>query len=321
MKSRQVLDGALRHITSATAAYDRLVRKVPPPVAIASALVIAGGLIALGVLYVGSHTIDVLQPGGTVAAQQRDLIIIATLLMLLVVLPVFGLTFYIAWKYREGHSHAAYQPEWDHNHVLEAVWWGVPLVIIAALAGITWRTTHTLDPYRPLASSERPVRVQVIALPWKWLFIYPEYGVATVNQLQIPVSVPVAFEITADAPMNSLWIPQLGGQVYAMAGMTTQLHLQADRPGTYRGSSANISGDGFAGMSFKVHATDRTEFQAWVASAHESRLRLNAESYAALAQPSRNDAPTDYVLDDQSVYATVVAKYMMPHGGGNNGGH
>jgi cytochrome o ubiquinol oxidase subunit II len=273
---------------------------------------VAVGLLALVAWWLQGASIAVLEPKGPVAEQQRSLMITATLLSLLVVVPVFALTFGIAWRYRASNTKARYMPEWDHNKLAEAVWWGVPLLLITVLSVIIYTSSHGLDPYRPLVSSVKPLRVQVVALPWKWLFIYPEQRVASVNLLRLPVDTPVAFEITADAPMNSFWIPQLGGQVYAMAGMSTKLHLLASEPGSYRGSSANLSGEGFAGMTFTAQATGRPEFDAWVQDAQRSTMQLDAASYRQLAAPSQNNAVAVYSVRERDLYNDIMMKYTMP---------
>src|SRR5688572_21939694 len=169
--------------------------------------------------------VAVLEPAGSIAERQRGLIIFASLLSLIVVVPVFALTFYIAWKYRASNKKAKYTPDWDHHTGIEALWWAIPLALITILSVITYKTSHELDPFRPIASDKKPLTVQVVALQWKWLFIYPEQNIASVNFVQFPEDRPVNFQITSDAPMNSFWIPQLGGQMYAMSGMNTKLHL------------------------------------------------------------------------------------------------
>lgn len=278
-----------------------------------------GGLSILGVtallffMVVYGRNAEVFNSAGPIARQQRDLILFSSALMLLVIVPVFALTFGIAWRYRESNTKAKYSPELEGNRVAEAVWWGIPLVLIGVLSVVTWLATYRLDPYRPLSSNTRPVKVQVVALDWKWLFIYPEERVASVNLLHVPVGTPVNFEITSDAPMNSFWIPQLGGQIYAMAGMSTKLHLQADKPGTYRGLSANISGDGFSGMTFRTVATDVNGYQTWLANAQSSADALNRSSYDELAKPSHNNAESVLRLESPQLYADIIGKYMHSH--------
>jgi len=257
--------------------------------------------------------VAVFEPAGTVAAKERQLMIITLLLSIIVVLPVFTMLFVIVWKYREKNAVAAgreYKPDWDHQRSAEFFWWAIPCAIILVLAVITWRSTHELDPYRALDSDKKPLTVQVVALQWKWLFIYPEQNVASVNYLQIPEDTPVNFEITSDAPMNSFWIPKLGGQVYAMEGMTTQLHLMADAPGDYVGSSANLSGKGFAGMDFLVRSSTSGDFSKWVAAARQSRHDLTQAEYANLAKPSEHNPHYFYSSVAPGLYDTIVNKYM-----------
>ncbi len=251
---------------------------------------------------------------GTIADQQRSLMIIATLLMLIVVIPVFVLTFWIAWRYRATNKHAQHSPDWDHNNKLEAIWWGLPCVIIAILAVITWTSSHSLDPYRPLETSKEPVKIQVVALEWKWLFIYPQEKIATVNYVQFPENTPVNFEITADAPMNSFWIPSLGGQIYAMSGMTTKLHLLADKVGSYNGSSANLSGKGFSGMKFVAESVTDTDYMNWVQDVKHKSGQLDSAAYEKLARPTENVPRGSYNLTQSDLYDTIINKYMGSHG-------
>lgn len=264
----------------------------------------------------------VLNPKGWIGDQQRDLMITATVLMMIVVVPVFVLTFYIVFKYNENNKKSKYKPEWDSNIFIELVWWGIPVALISILSVMTWKSSHALDPFRPLDSSVKPLNVQVVALNWKWLFIYPDQNIASVNELYIPVGTPVNFQITSDAPMNSFWIPQLGGQIYAMTGMSTALHLVADEPGSYYGMSSNISGSGFAGMNFMTQATDREKFDKWVASAKQQYLYLDKAQYAQLSKPSRDVEPYVYSYVKNNLYQEIIDKYMEPgtieHGHGNN---
>lgn len=299
---------------------------------------LAGTAAALAVLALvwqlsGGH-FAVLDAKGTIAAQQRDLMLIALGLMLLVVIPVFILTFHIAWTYRAGNHKATYMPEWDGNRKLEALWWGIPGIIIVALSVLIWQSSHSLDPYRPIASASgtQPLTIQVTALQWKWLFIYPEQNIATVNYLQIPEDTPVNFEITADAPMNSFWIPQLGGQVYAMTGMVTKLHLMADEPGVFQGSSANLSGEGFSKMRFVTAAVSRGEFDDWVGSVRSGGQRLDKTVYDKLAAPGEDSVVASYASVQPRLFQGVVDSYgghgadkPAPHGtdtttGGRAGG-
>jgi cytochrome o ubiquinol oxidase subunit II len=256
------------------------------------------------------HTIAILSPAGTVADQQQALIQFAAILGLAVILPVFALTFFIVWRFRDGNVKARYRPDWDSNKKLEAIWWGIPCAIILVLAVVTWQTSHSLDPSRPLESSRKPMTIQVVALNWKWLFIYPEQNIATVNYVQFPEDTPIHFEITSDGPMNSFWVPQLGGQIYAMAGMETTLQLMADNPGSYAGSSANLSGEGFAGMKFTAVSSTNGDFSRWVQSVWESPNRLTIGELEKLSKPSKNNPVTLYGGRDEDVYDTVMMKFM-----------
>jgi cytochrome o ubiquinol oxidase subunit 2 len=276
------------------------------------AALFAIGVVVLAVNFLRTHHLAVLTPKGLIATQERHLMITATLLMLIVVIPVFVMTAAIAWRYREGNKNAKYTPDWDHHFGAEFTWWAIPSVIIAILAVITWQSSHQLDPFKPLAGSTKPLNVQVVALQWKWLFIYPDQHIATVNYLQLPEATPINFEITADAPMNSFWIPQLGGQIYAMAGMSTQMHLIADQTGTFEGVSANLSGRGFAGMKFQAKATTMADFNTWVDSVKKSQNKLDLTAYNHLAAPSVNNPRLSFSQPDEDLYDGIMMKYMMP---------
>lgn len=268
-------------------------------------------VIVLSIVYLSGIDIAVLNPKGMIAVKERNLLIKITLIMLIVVIPVFILTWVISWKYREGNK-AKYTPDWDKHLLSESVWWGLPCAIVLAMSILVWKSSHELDPFKPLESDKRPLRIQVVALQWKWLFIYPEQGIATVNFLQFPEKTPINFEITADAPMNSFWIPELGGQIYAMPGMKTKLHLIANEKGNFRGSSANLSGRGFAGMTFIAKASSPADFYRWVDSLNESSNFLNLAEYIRLAEPSENDPAVSYVLEKPDLYDWIVRRYTMP---------
>lgn len=271
------------------------------------------GLVGILIVIFKDANIPVLMPKGIIAEKERQLVFIAVALSMIVVIPVFIMLFVIAWRYREQNTKATYSPDWDSNKWIETLWWGVPLVIITILGVITWQSSHELDPFKPLSSATKPVKIEVVALQWKWLFIYPDYGVASVNEVSFPAHSPIDFEITADAPMNSFWIPSLGSQVYAMTGMSTQLHLQADQEGTYPGRSANISGEGFADMSFSAVASSQKGFDEWVKQAKQSGKNLDAGTYASLAKPGSESAPSFYTLKQTDLYDTIVMKYMGAH--------
>ncbi|RYG59996.1 MAG: ubiquinol oxidase subunit II [Alphaproteobacteria bacterium] len=257
-----------------------------------------GTYAALAIFLAGCEAV-VLQPSGDIAAQQRDLLLLSTLLMLVIILPVMYLTVHFAWKYRASNTQAEYDPEWDHSTKLELVIWACPLLIIICLGALTWLGTHLLDPYRPLTRLDttrmvtedtKPLEVQVVALDWKWLFIYPEYGIATVNELAAPVDRPINFKITASSVMNAFYIPALAGMIYAMPGMETKLHAVINHPGRYDGFSANYSGDGFSHMKFKFNGMPEEDFAAWVEKVKSSQTYLNRELYLSkLEVPSENE--------------------------------
>ena len=257
---------------------------------------------------------DLMNPSGSIGVQTRNLIVLATAVMLLVVVPVIILTLVFAWRYRESNTKAEYAPRWAHSTKIEVVVWGIPIVIVVMLAVIIWDTTHKLDPFRPLESKVAPLEVDVVALDWKWLFIYPQYGVASLNELPIPVGTPINFRITAESTMNALFIPRLGSMVYAMSGMQTKLHLIADETGVFEGRSAAYSGAGFSDMHFRTIATSRAEFDAWIARARLSGNTLDETAYRKLEQPSSKDPVTVYAAVSPRLFQGVVDQYMA----GNN---
>lgn len=277
-------------------------------------LPIAAMLVAAGC----TDNMIVLDPKGPVGAHQKDLIIISTLLCLIVVVPVLLITVVIAWRYRDSKTNKAkYKPEWEHNTKLEVVWWTIPILIILTLAVITVRYTFMLEPSKPLASEKETMTIQVTSLDWKWLFYYPEQGIATINYIQFPEETPIRFELTSDAPMNSFWIPQLGGQIYTMSGMAMTLHLQADEPGQYYGSGANFSGKDFASMNFIAEATTREQFDQWVAGIKRTEPALTEEGYALLAAPGTAEVQS-FSSFPEGLFERTVTKYA---GGHQHGGH
>ncbi len=247
---------------------------------------------------------------GTVAQQQRDLLYLTTVLMLLIIIPVIVLLFVFSYKYKETNTKSAYRPRWSDSSLLEIVWWGIPIIIVGIIAFFAWKTAHTLDPYRALETSGK-TRIQVVGLQWRWLFIYPDYEVASLSEVPFPISKQAAFEITSDAPMNSFWIPQLGGQVYAMSGMKTQLHLDATEPGSYRGYAANITGEGHASMTFTAKGMKNDEFDTWVKEARKKPV-LSAELYEQLRLPSKDTTPKSYRLDNPKLFQTILDRYHNP---------
>jgi cytochrome o ubiquinol oxidase subunit 2 len=257
----------------------------------------------------------VLNPKGIIGEKENDLIFDALLLMSIVVIPVIIMTFVFAWKYRASNKKAIYAPKWHHSNAIEAFVWGVPIMIILVLATITWRTTHELDPYKPLnEAGVEPINIEVVALDWKWLFIYPEQNIASVNLVEFPVNVPVHFILTSgDTPMNAFHIPQLGTQIYAMAGMKTHLHLIADERGDYFGRAVNINGKGFSGMQFVARASSMNDFNNWVASVKQSSPELSVDAFKELSKPSEDNPVTTYSAVAEHLFDRLVMSFMMPN--------
>ncbi len=255
-------------------------------------------------------------PKGAIAIAERGLMFQATLFMLMVAVPVFILLFFFAWRYRDRgaianqkQSAPKYTPDWAHSNLEELVWWAIPLEIILVLGALTWSSTHELDPKRPLSGGP-PLVVEVVALPDKWLFIYPEKNIATVNYVAMPVDVPVRFKITADAPMNSFWIPSLGGQMYAMTGMVTEINLIANEAGEFYGRSANYSGEGFIKMKFIAEAMPKDEFDSWALSTRASSSLLDQPEYVRLKEADTPE-PITYAEVDPNLFDDIVMKFGM----------
>jgi len=270
------------------------------------------GVVTLAAVFLHHYHAGVLNPKGQIASQERGLIIFASSLSLLVIIPVYIMAFTISWRYRESNTKAKYSPDWDHNRLAETIWWTIPTIIILILSIVTWRSTHELDPSKSLASNTKPITIQVVALQWKWLFIYPEQGIATVNYVQFPINTPINFEITADAPMNSFWIPQLSGQMYAMSGMSTSLHMDATAIGRFNGSSSNISGEGFAGMKFVAQASTDLAFQNWLQFTKQTPKVLGLSEYNRLSAPSEDEPMSYYGSAQVGLYNTIVSKFTDP---------
>ena len=253
----------------------------------------------------------VLDPKGQIGIDEKNLIIIATVLMLLVVIPVIVMTLYFAWKYRDTQTHEIYAPKWAHSTKIEAFVWAIPILIVIVLGVITWESTHSLDPYKPIEGKGKHLTVEVVSLNWKWLFIYPDQGIATVNELVFPANVPVEYKITSESTMNSFFIPQLGSQIYSMAGMETKLHLIANEPGTFKGFSANYSGAGFSGMKFNAIATPtQGDFDKWVSDVKAKGNKLTKANYYELAKATENNPVTYYGDVDEGLFHTIIMKYM-----------
>ncbi len=267
-------------------------------------------LVALACIALTGCDWVLLDSKGMVGIAQRDLILICIGLMLIVVVPAIVLTFVFAWRYRAGNTKAKYMPDWSHSTKVEIVVWGVPLIIIAVLAVIVWTSTHELDPYKPLDVAGEPLHVDVIATDWKWVFVYPDLGIATVNQLNFPANRALAFNITSNSTMNTFFIPQLGGQIYAMAGMRTQLHLIANEPGQFRGMSGNYSGHGFSNMKFIATASSNEDFERWVAEVRSAPDALSFAEFKALAAPSRNAPVQHFSSVEPLLFKKVIDQFI-----------
>lgn len=253
-------------------------------------------------------------PKGIIAQSELDLIATNYLLMLIVVVPTIILLFVVAWRYRAKNAKAKYDPKHSGGVFQELLLWIIPSVVIAVMAVHTWNVTHKLDPYKPLESDVKPLTIQVVALDWKWLFIYPEQGIATLNFVQFPAGTPIHLELAADgSPMNSFWLPELSGQIYAMTGMTTQLHILADEPGEYTGRAAEINGQGFADMTFVAKSTSQLDFETWVTSVKQSPLQLTLGIYNELAKPSEKNPIALYSDVENDLFTVIVMKHMHPH--------
>ncbi|MGY3571201.1 ubiquinol oxidase subunit II [Vibrio sp. SCSIO 43135] len=252
-----------------------------------------------------------LDPKGSIGVQERELIITALLLMLIVVIPVILMTIYFAYRYRESNTNEEYAPEWSHSTKIEVVVWTIPIIIIAILAAITWRSTHELEPSKPIASDVKPITIEVVSLDWKWLFIYPEEHIATVNYVAFPKDVPVQFKLTSDNIMNAFFIPRLGTQIYAMPGMVTKLNLIANHSGDYKGFASNYSGKGFSQMKFTAAALeDRTAFLNWVQKVKASPDRIEDwEQFRSLASPSVAEPVTLFSSVPPFLFTDVVTQH------------
>ncbi|HJU15202.1 MAG TPA: ubiquinol oxidase subunit II [Stellaceae bacterium] len=252
------------------------------------------------------HQAGILDPQGPIASAERLLLINCTAIMLVVVVPVILATLGCAWWYRSSNLRASHRPDEAYEGRIEFVVWSIPALIVILLGGVSWIGSHQLDPRAPIAAAAKPLRVDVVALDWKWLFIYPDQRVAAVNELVVPAGTPVRFRLTSATVMNSFFVPQLGSQIYTMGGMTTHLNLLADKPGEYPGLSANFSGDGFSDMRFVVKAVPAGAFPGWVAQARGSGSALDAAGYAELAKPSRAVPPTTYRSVAPELFERIV---------------
>jgi cytochrome o ubiquinol oxidase subunit II len=262
-------------------------------------------IVSVGALMTGC-SLGVLDPKGPVGADEKVILFDATVIMLAVVVPVIVCTLAFAWWFRANNRFARRLPDWEYSGRIEFVTWSIPAMIVLFLSGIAWIGSHELDPKKALRSEAQAVEVEVVSLDWKWLFIYPREQVAAVNELIIPVNTPVHFKLTSGSVMNSFFVPQLGSQIYTMAGMTTQLNLLASHLGTYMGISAQFSGDGFSDMRFDVRAVSAEDYRAWVVSSQASAAQLNADRYNQLAVPSLHDEPATFSQVTDGLFDGIV---------------
>ena len=272
--------------------------------------------LTLAVLLIGAATLGgcsegMLDPQGPIASAERLIMLNSLGIMLAIVVPTILATLGTAFWFRASNLRARYMPDFNYSGRLEMLVWSIPIMTVLLVGGVTWIGSYDLDPPKPLASAVKPVRVQVVSLDWKWLFIYPDEGIASVNHMTVPVGTPLSFELTSSGVMNSFSMPQLGGQIYTMAGMTTRLHLQADHAGTYRGMSANYSGAGFSDMYFNVDAIPAERFAQWVAATRTSGPMLDAQTYADLAKPSRAVAPFTYRSVAPDLFSSILNTAMQ----------
>jgi cytochrome o ubiquinol oxidase subunit 2 len=270
--------------------------------------VFASGLIALTC---GCNR-GVLDPVGPVGAAEKTILINSTAIMLAIIIPTMIATVAFAWWFRAGNKKAKYRPDWEYSGAVELVVWAIPALTVLLLGGIAWISSHDLDPAKPLPSKTQPLHVQVVSLDWKWLFIYPDQGIATVNQLVIPAGVPVSYDLTSATVWNVFFVPQMGTMIYTMPRMTTRLNLQADRPGTYDGLSAHFSGDGFPGMGFKVHAVPPDQFASWTQGARGTGLVLDGRTYAELSKPSSYVKPISFGAVAPGLFDAIVKNRVQP---------
>jgi cytochrome o ubiquinol oxidase subunit II len=263
-------------------------------------------VVLIGAATLGGCSEGVLNPKGPIAAAERLILFNSLGIMLAIVIPTILATLAVAFWFRASNWRAAYLPDFEYSGRLELLVWSIPAMTVLLVGGVAWVGSHDLDPHQPINSSATPITVQVVSLDWKWLFIYPGQGIASVNKLVVPVGTPVSFELTSSSVMNSFFVPQLGGQIYTMSGMVTRLQLQADHAGTYPGFSAMFSGDGFSDMRFAVDAVESDGFARWVSQAHDTGPVLDAQSYADLAKPSKAVAPFTYRAVAADLFSGVV---------------
>jgi cytochrome o ubiquinol oxidase subunit 2 len=269
-------------------------------------------VIGIGVVLANENTL-IVHPKGIIAHKELKLIITNIILMLLIMVPTYILLFWVVWKYCIKQDNVDYDPEHTFGAAGEVAMWGLPSILVVIMAVVTWNATHELDPYKPIENEVKPLTIQVVALDWKWLFIYPEQGIATLNYFHIPEKTPIHLRLTADgAPMNSFWIPQLSGQIYSMSGMSTQLHLMAEGPGDYAGRAVEINGEGYSDMTFSAKSTSAKDFEDWIGQVKKSSDHLTENVYEELVKPSVNKSTVFFSDVEKDLYHKIIHKYMYP---------
>jgi cytochrome o ubiquinol oxidase subunit 2 len=268
-------------------------------------------VVLTAVAVLGGCTDGIFDPKGPVALAERLILLNALGIMLAIVIPVIFATLGVAFWFRASNERARYRPNFAYSGRLEMLVWSIPAMTVFLVGGVAWVGSHDLSPRKPIASTVKALRIQVASLDWKWLFIYPDQGVASVNRLVIPVGTPISLELTSSGVMNSFFVPQLGSQIYTMAGMVTRLHLQADDSGTYRGFSAQFSGEGFSDMHFDANAVTGERFAQWVDTARGSGPELNAKTYADLVKPSTAVMPLTYRSVEPGLFDRILISELQ----------
>jgi cytochrome o ubiquinol oxidase subunit 2 len=262
---------------------------------------------------------NILDPQGPIGAAEKTILIDSLAIMLAIVLPTIVAIFVFAFWFRASNARAFYWPDWEYSGRIELVVWSVPALTVILLGGVAWIGAHQLDPPKPIEGSDKPLTIQAVSLDWKWLFIYPDQKVATINTLTVPVGVPLQFKLTSASVMNVFFIPQFGSMIYTMNGMATRLNLRADRPGTFRGLSAHFSGDGFSDMHFDVHVVPSEQFSKWAQDASDAQQALDERSYQEIAKPSMKNPPAIYRLADPDLFNAIVTQKVPPSPGAQAG--
>jgi cytochrome o ubiquinol oxidase subunit 2 len=262
---------------------------------------------------------NILDPQGPIGAAERTILIDSLAIMLAIVLPTIIATFGFAYWFRASNTRALHWPNWEYSGRIELVVWSVPALTVILLGGVAWLGAHHLDPPKPIEGASGPLKIQAVSLDWKWLFIYPDHKIATINTLTVPAGVPLQFQLTSASVMNAFFIPQFGSMIYTMYGMTTRLNLQADKPGTFQGLSSHFSGDGFSGMHFDVHVVPSQQFSKWAQDASNAPQALDERVYGEIAKPSTNNAPAIYRLADPNLFQSIVTQKIPPSVGAPSG--